>query len=51
MKVAYTMTIFSTGPKVREWGFWYGDEWHHNQRHVADRDGVSVHINRNGDET
>jgi hypothetical protein len=23
----YTMTMFSTGPKVREWGFWYPDGW------------------------
>lgn len=40
--IPYTMTIFVTGPKVREWGFWYPDGWHHNKRHVDDRkDGVS----------
>jgi len=45
--VPYAMTIFSTGPKVRDWGFWYGDDWHHNKRHVDARDGgVSVHVNR-----
>lgn len=44
--VPYTMTVFSTGPKVRDWGFWYGDVWHHNKQHVAFRDGVSVHVNR-----
>jgi hypothetical protein len=34
----YAMTLFSTGPKVREWGFWYpGCDWHHNKRHVIDR--------------
>lgn len=44
--VPYTMTIFSTGPKVRDWGFWYGDTWHHNRQHVAFRNGVSVHVNR-----
>jgi hypothetical protein len=35
--VPYTMTLFTTGPKVREWGFWYPDGWHHNKRHVDDR--------------
>lgn len=44
--VPYTMTVFSTGPKVRDWGFWYGDTWHHNAEHVAMRNGVSVHVNR-----
>jgi hypothetical protein len=42
--ISYTMTLFSTGPKVKEWGFWYPDGWHHNKRHVADRNGVSVHV-------
>lgn len=40
----YTMTLFSTGPKVREWGFWYPDGWHDNHRHVAERDGQSIHV-------
>jgi hypothetical protein len=35
--IPYTMTRFSTGPKTREWGFWYPDGWHHNKRHVDDR--------------
>lgn len=25
--IEYAMTLFSTGPKVREWGFWYPDGW------------------------
>lgn len=25
--VDYTMTLFSTGPKVREWGFYYPEGW------------------------
>lgn len=25
--VRYTMTLFSTGPKIRRWGFWYPDGW------------------------
>lgn len=35
--IPYTMTLFATGPKVKEWGFWYPDGWHHNKRHVDDR--------------
>jgi len=23
----YTMTLFSTGPKIRPWGFWFQDGW------------------------
>lgn len=23
----YAMTLFVTGPKIREWGFWYPDGW------------------------
>lgn len=23
----YTMTLFSTGPKIRKWGFWYPAGW------------------------
>lgn len=42
--IGYTMTLFSTGPKVREWGFWYPDGWHDNHRHVVDRDGQSGHV-------
>lgn len=34
----YAMTLFSTGPKTRPWGFWYpGCDWHHNERHVVNR--------------
>lgn len=44
--VPYAMTIFTAGPKLRDWGFWYGDNWHHNKQHVAFRDGMSVHVNR-----
>jgi hypothetical protein len=36
-EIPYSMTLFNTGPKVREWGFWYPDGWHHNKRHVDDR--------------
>jgi hypothetical protein len=23
----YAMTVFVTGPKLRDWGFWYEDKW------------------------
>ena len=42
--IPYTMTLFTTGPKRRAWGFWYPDGWHDAKRHVADRDGKSVHV-------
>ncbi len=42
--IPYTMTLFSTGPKRRAWGFWYPDGWHHNERHVAECNGVSFHV-------
>jgi hypothetical protein len=41
--IPYTMTLFTTGAKRREWGFWYEDGWHSSARHVADREGVSIH--------
>lgn len=25
--IPYTMTLFTTGPRVREWGFWFEDGW------------------------
>lgn len=25
--IEYAMTLFTTGPKVRSWGFWYPDGW------------------------
>lgn len=44
--VPYTMTLFSFGPKVKDWGFWYPDGWHDSKEHIAMRDGMSVHVNR-----
>ncbi len=38
----YTMTLFSTGPKVRDWGYWFPDGWHHNKRHNVLVDGVAI---------
>ena len=41
--LGYTMTLFSTGPKRREWGFWFPDGWR-NQRDVIENlpDGRSL---------
>ena len=36
--ITYTMTIFTTGPKIRDWGFWYPDGWHSHTRHVDQSD-------------
>jgi hypothetical protein len=38
----YTMTLFTTGPKIRDWGYWFPDGWHHNKRHNVLIDGVRV---------
>ena len=41
----YTLTQFTTGPRVREWGFWYPEGWC-NYREVTELrpGGVSVHL-------
>ncbi len=46
--VPYTMTLFSTGPKVRDWGFWYPDGFRRYEEVTTTVDGVSVHINKEG---
>lgn len=40
----YTMTLFSTGPKRREWGFWFPDGWRSYKEvtHLTP-EGVSIH--------
>lgn len=38
----YTMSLFTTGPKVREWGFWYPEGFKHWEDVVRTRDGVSI---------
>lgn len=44
----YTMTLFSTGPKIRKWGFWYPEGWV-DAAEVCKLDGnVSSHINKEG---
>lgn len=39
----YTMTLFTTGPKIREWGFWFPDGWRSYKDVTQLRNGVSVH--------
>lgn len=48
--VPYTMTLFSTGPKVKEWGFWFDNEGWINADDVTQMlpDGRSVHTKRGG---
>lgn len=46
--VPYTMTLFSTGPHRRPWGFWYPDGWV-DAKKVCRLDGnTSVHVGRDG---
>lgn len=42
--VGYTMSQFSMGPKVRDWGFWYLDGWRSYEQVTRLRDGVSYHV-------
>ena len=41
--IPYALAMFATGPKRREWGFWYPDGWHNADQHVRKHGGVSVH--------
>lgn len=40
----YTMTLFTTGPKVQEWGFWYPDGFKLWTDVTRTEDGISIHI-------
>jgi hypothetical protein len=44
--VPYTMTLFTMGPKIREWGFWYPDGWVHNKEVVRTVGDISTHMER-----
>ncbi len=43
--IPYSMSLFSTGPKVREWGFWMEDGWMPFDRVTTTVDGKS-HFNK-----
>lgn len=41
----YTMTLFTTGPKIREWGFWYPGGWRLWSNVTRTEGNKSVHVN------
>jgi len=41
--VPYTMTLFTTGPKRRRWGFWYPEGWVDAAEVCVEEDGKSIH--------
>lgn len=42
--IPYTMTLFSVGPHVRKWGFWYPEGWTPFDQVTVVEDGVSRHV-------
>ena len=43
----YTMTLFTTGPKIREWGYWTDRGWVHNEElNRISEDGLSTYHDR-----
>lgn len=42
----YTMTLFTTGPKVRNWGFWYPEGWVDAEEVCKLEGNISSHIKR-----
>ena len=42
----YTMTLFSTGPKIRNWGFWYPEGWVDADDVCKSEGNVSTHVKR-----
>jgi hypothetical protein len=43
-RATYALTLFTTGPKIREWGFWYPTGWVHNEDVTRTIDGISIHV-------
>lgn len=41
--IPYSISLFTTGPKVRDWGFWYPDGWRPFEAVTVLKDGVSIH--------
>ncbi len=46
--IPYTMTLFMTGPKIHDWGFWYPSGHVPFEQVTKTENGVSVHINKEG---
>jgi hypothetical protein len=44
--IPYTMTLFSTGPNTRKWGFWYPERWMAYEEVTKFENGQSVHIRK-----
>jgi hypothetical protein len=44
--VPYTMTLFTTGPHRREWGFWYPEGWVSNREVCQEEGNISIHVKR-----
>lgn len=44
----YAMTLFMTGPKVKDWGFWYPHGWVPYEQVTRTEDGLSVHLDQGG---
>jgi hypothetical protein len=47
--VPYTMTLFTTGPKRRTWGFWYPSGWVSHHDVCRTNGNVSVHVKKEGE--
>lgn len=41
---AYAMTLFTAGPKINDWGFWYPEGFRPYQEVTVLKDGMSVHV-------
>jgi hypothetical protein len=44
--VKYTMTMFLTGPKIRDWGFWYPDGWVNHTLVTHTEGNTTIHVER-----
>lgn len=43
-EIPYTMTLFSTGPKRRDWGFWYPDGFRRFEDVTRTEGNISIHV-------
>lgn len=42
--IEYSISLFSSGPKVREWGFWYPGGWRSYKEVTRVEGNVSIHV-------
>lgn len=45
----YTMTLFSTGPVIRDWGFWYPNGWRSADTVTTNIGNRSIHLKEDAD--